>query len=207
MIIGVSGFGYTGSGAVLDILKGVNNLKTIDSFEFSFVYLPDGLLDLKYHLCDCPIRFMSSDIAIKRFKSYMNGKAKETGKHKKTFLKLTNEYIDSLVQIQWRGYWTFDYYQSSSFFKRNIGFRLFHSRIFKWFPSISKKMKFLPPYRTMYLSIRPHLFLNHTINYLSNLIKLFFDEKKYDYVAINQLFPANNPYPCFDYIPNSKDIT
>ena len=164
VIVGVCGFGYSGSGAVLDWMKGYQDINVIDSFEFSFLYTPDGLLDLKYHLIDNCAKYMSSDIALVRFLNYMKKKSSEVGKKGKLLFGITKEYIKSLVQVEWRGYWMFDYY-SGSFFKRNIGFRLFHSRLFKIMPSLPQKHPKLPPLRKMYVSVRPDSFYEKTNNY------------------------------------------
>ena len=66
MIIGVCGLGYTGSGAVIDLLKEYSGLQVEDKDEFGLVFRPDGLQDLCYQVTH-PRRYMSSDMAIHRF--------------------------------------------------------------------------------------------------------------------------------------------
>lgn len=205
-VVSVCGFGYTGSGAVIDLLKGFSCTTVIDSFEFSFIYTPDGLIDLKYHLIDCPVKFMSSDIAIKRFKNYMKQKSFEFSKkyQRKAIVMYTDEYIDSISQIEWRGYWMFDYF-TGSFFTRNIRFRLFHSRIFKYFPNLSNCNCSLGPNRTMYLSVKNDSFYKSTLVYLSNLIHLLVGPTN-DIIVLNQAFSPNNLEACMSFFNGSKAI-
>lgn len=67
MVVGLCGFGYSGSGAVFDLLLEYTGLRVSKDCEMSFLYRPDGLTDLHYHLTH-PARFFSSDYAIKRFR-------------------------------------------------------------------------------------------------------------------------------------------
>ncbi len=204
MVVGICGFGYSGSGAVLDWLKGYPKTDVVDSFEFSFLYTPDGILDLKYHLLDNCAKYMSSDIAISRFIRFMKKKSCEMGSKKRAILNITSEYVKSLIQVEWRGYWMFDYY-TGSFLKRNVGFRLFHSRIYRMFPLMPRRHPKFPPMRTMYLSIAPESFYEKTKKYIDNLIDLFV-EKESTLVALNQPFPANQPNLCLELIDYSKAI-
>ena len=64
--LGVCGFGYSGSGAVVDLLKNNDNIMYPEIGEFTLTYLPDGLKDLRYNLFDNCSRFFSSDVAIMR---------------------------------------------------------------------------------------------------------------------------------------------
>ena len=76
MIVGVCGCGYTGSGAYVDLLKEYEECNVFDDFELTIAYVPDGLKDLEYHLVIQPNRFMSSDVAIRRFIKFINGRSK-----------------------------------------------------------------------------------------------------------------------------------
>ena len=73
MIIGVCGYGYTGSGAMLDLLREYKDFSQLkDDVELIFSYYPDGLESLAYHLYEAPSRYMSPDIAMHRFETFMN---------------------------------------------------------------------------------------------------------------------------------------
>lgn len=92
MIVGVCGLGYTGSGAVLDLLKEFDENYVIDAMEFALAYTPDGLEDLEYHLVKSPSRYFSSDIAIKRFKNYIKSRCTLRSKYKAVTIIRLNLY-------------------------------------------------------------------------------------------------------------------
>ena len=50
MIVSTCGYGSTGASAVLDYLRGYDNVNLLDSLEFQLVHEADGVSDLKYHL-------------------------------------------------------------------------------------------------------------------------------------------------------------
>ena len=50
MIVGVSGFGSTGSGAVMDYLREFEEISAGGDMELSFLYDPDGVLELEDRL-------------------------------------------------------------------------------------------------------------------------------------------------------------
>ena len=50
-VILTAGYGYSGSSAVVDLLKEYDNCDSIsDNFEFRLIKDPGGLEDLRYHL-------------------------------------------------------------------------------------------------------------------------------------------------------------
>ena len=72
MIIGVCGTGYCGSSAITDYLHECENVAVSPyDIEFMFIYDVDGLDDLRHHIVERPVRFFSSDAAIKRFLRYI----------------------------------------------------------------------------------------------------------------------------------------
>ena len=205
MIIGVCGFGYSGSGAVIDLLKGYRKLSVLDKFEFSFVYSPDGIEDLRYQLVEKPTRYMSSDVAISRFISYFNGKNNEIRKitHGE-YYRASNEFVNSLIQTKWRGYWMFDFFEGG-FWEKNISFRLFHARLFKLISKFSNKAFDLPPVRNMYLSVQPSDFDKKAKKYISAIIDSINAEEG-SCIVLNQPFPANDPSRVFKYFDHPKAI-
>lgn len=211
MIVGVCGYGYTGSGAVLDLLKEYSECNVFDDFEFSIAYIPDGLKDLEYHLMIQPNRFMSSDIAVSRFIKYIEGRTR--GKNNDlqqgtngTFKKFSIDYINSIVQMSWRGYWNYDFFVGG-FLKRNIGFRFFQNRVLRPIERITKKKHCFIPHRNMYFSVAPDDFYRITKEYINNVIKnvVGYDANK-SVNVLNQPFPANCPEKCFCFFDNPKAI-
>ncbi len=211
MIVGVCGYGYTGSGAVIDLLKEYAECNVFDDFEFSLLYVPDGLKDLEYHLLLQPNRFMSSDIAIQRFKKYVKNRSKGLRNDinrstKGMFKKVSSEYVEKITQLKWNGYWNYDYF-NGSIWRRNFGFRLFQNRIlFPLEKHFSQRYSF-PPNRKMSFSVRPDDFYSETRKYINRLIASFskYDETKKINV-VNQLFPANCPETCYSLIEDAKGV-
>ena len=157
--IGVCGMGYTGSGAVLDLLTEYDDIEVSTDPEFSLSYTPDGLEDLEYHLIKAPTRYMSSDIAILRFLKLINGRNnKGSGIRRATnnrFYTLSKEYVDSITQLTWKGYWGWDFTNAGQL-RRNLVFRLLNSRITPILGKLCKRNLDLPPVRDMYLSVCPY---------------------------------------------------
>lgn len=102
----VSGYGWSGSGAVIDCLKELENVKTFD-VEYRGIKDPYGLLDLERALTT-QWDLLNSDFAIRNFikLAEMHGKnnSKATKyrlsyekKINKEFLSLTQKYVDSLI--------------------------------------------------------------------------------------------------------------
>ncbi|MGN9152241.1 sulfotransferase [Bariatricus sp. HCP3S3_E12] len=108
MIVSTCGYGSTGASAVLDYLRGYDNVNLLDSLEFQLVHEADGVSDLKYHLTQSRER-IGCNAAIKRFlrlkKTPLGYKLKRLGVD---FDKLTEEYIGELVQVSWKGYSSYD---------------------------------------------------------------------------------------------------
>ena len=102
MIIDITGFGWSGSGAVLDLLSEYDNVIKLDNtMEFSILHIVDGIMDLEYKLSYKHCRFLDSDIAIKRFlhlvSHYYNKNKRLKGKIK----PICENYISQLEGIEY----------------------------------------------------------------------------------------------------------
>ncbi len=68
MIIGTCGFSWSGSSAVADYLAEFEENQVYNEDEFVLAFHPDGLRDLDFQLnCHCS-KFLSSTVAIPRFR-------------------------------------------------------------------------------------------------------------------------------------------
>ena len=73
MIVNVSGFCWSGAGAVHDLLREYSDVEflAVDwekvDLEFTLLWEPDGIRDLEYKLCQKHNSFGDSNTAIKRF--------------------------------------------------------------------------------------------------------------------------------------------
>lgn len=108
MIIGVTGYGYSGASALLDLLKEFEGIQYVP-FEFQIIQEPDGLLDLMNGLVKSKRRLYTNTVVNRFFNcingygclnlsNYLNGKLGEISKN----------YINSLVELKWEGRSNYD---------------------------------------------------------------------------------------------------
>lgn len=191
MIIAICGNGYCGSSAVTDYLRDCNEV-SIQPFdiEFMFLYDVDGIDDLRHHIVDRPVRFYSSDAAIKRYLRYVKNICSSKSMLRKysgdSVILLTEKYINKIVQLSWNGWWHFDQL-NATWFQKNYNFR-FLGRINDLKKKRGEKGIKLLKNSKMYLSIAPKDFDSLTKEYVSSLISLF-DNKKTNKIVLDQPFP------------------
>jgi hypothetical protein len=204
MIIGVSGYGATGASAVLDLLKEFDGVQVVDDFEFQLFQQPDGLLDLEYHLVKSKGR-IRCNAAITRFKK--NIKSRRTIKIAKAtkgeYYKLTNMYIESLIDLKWKGFSSYDSNDLKIF--DDSEFLVLANRIlYKAFKYLKIKRAF-PISAERYFSIQNQEFYDKTKDYINNiLISLNCDLNKK--IVLDQLFSATNPTEGFQFFTEAKAI-
>ena len=197
MIVSVSGYNYSGSSAVVDLLKEYENIQCIED-EIGFPYLPDGITDLEHHINNSSIYF-NGDVAIRRY-IHMCKKSDIPRKYKKQFFKLTNEYIKRLTDTTWRGNSYFDGSRLEGLkyvswkAKRMVTAVIYHYT----------KKAILFDQRTMYLAYDNSSFEEHTKWYFREIEKLFSDGKKF--VIFNQFFSAFQPERSMKHADNGKTI-
>ena len=204
-VVGVCGYGYSGSGALFDLLKEYDECVIGSEVEFELLYSPGGLLDLEYHLMKNCNRFNSGDIAIRQFKRIIKINSKKSGPFYQftngKFFEISNKYVDSLCQCKWRGLVSYDMYLDSAFEKR-LRYS-FLRRLIKVIHILGFRTADYK--RIMYLSVAPKNFYVQTRKYIEDLFKASgYIENKI--CVVNQLFPANNIKPCFKFFLNSKAI-
>lgn len=207
MVLGICGYGYSGSGAVMDLINGYSNVSVAwDGQEFIYVYTPDGILDLEYDLMICPRRFMSSDISIRRYLDITRFDGLKINKLSKSrlrtdFRKRSMRYIEDITQIKWRG--------SRPFSFRNKGIAgLLYFKIFGLAEGIvnrhlHKKIHFIP-YTDLFFSYNTENFEEISKKYIMDLLEMTCENK--EIIAINQPFPADNPVKCFKYFEDPYAI-
>lgn len=206
MILGVCGFGFSGSGALLDFLHSYECITVADQIELSFIYKPDGLQDLYEAIVLNPVRYFSSDSAIRRFMKYMHRQEKRYNRITNgEFSSLVKRYLDAIVQVSWSGNTTVHYYQDeglSFVFRQKIA-RTIRRRIEKNY-IINKSCW---PDKTMFFSyMDDHLFREYTKDFLKSFIMAVTAKTSSPIIAIDQLFPANNPEKYFWYVGDAKAI-
>lgn len=120
--ISVAGYGSTGSSAVVDVLKETSDCEVIGG-EFRFIQDPDGLEDLCFNLKNS-WGWVRSDAFIRRFIKYTDiigrnphyfqfGENLDSTFNGK-FFKYRNDFLDSIIDSKWNGYWFYhDYHERS----------------------------------------------------------------------------------------------
>ena len=210
MIIGVCSYGNTGSGAVFDLLKEYDELEVLArtgaDFEFKFTYMPDGIEDLEHHICTSPTRWMSSDTAIKRFVDIMNFYGKDytliSRATKQQYKRITQEYIDDIVQVKWDGRRLFEYMHKGEVgtiryrlgIKVESTLRKLTQKDFRAFPTVQ-----------MYYSYKPDNFMEASKKYIAKLIASISTGEK-SKIVLDQPFSGDDPVKSFKYYENPYAI-
>lgn len=213
-IISVSGYGFTGSGAVLDLLRELNNSLVIEFRELQFLSDPFGISDLEYVLVD-NITKHNADYYIKMFISNLtvnsNGITPYTDVFGDNYKKITTEYINSIISFSKidRPYFENDVQPNlrisrinkiNSYLKKILPSQRVRTLIKHSFPNLFEP---ITP-KTTYYSFPSNNFLRLTRNYTSNLISSI--NNGFDYIVLNQLINASNPTRYLRYVEDAKAI-
>lgn len=209
MIINLCGFGWSGSGAFLDLLREYEEvtLPTDKHWEFNLLWVPDGLYDLEYKLCNKHCRIFDSALAIDRFlaiaKQYGGVYFRYDKVLKESFYKLCRDYINELVQFRLEGNTVIHKLHPSVkdvivIWYNHLLSRLFRNRI------ISRlKGKYLyyhlycNNYKKMLVSYNPDIFLSVTQDFVEKIIdKVRVDRSKM--LVLDQSFSPDMPH-LFDH--------
>lgn len=217
MIIDITGFGWSGSGAVHDLLREYDDVHfaSFEDFEFTLLWMVDGIADLEYKLCDKHCRCYDSEKAIQRFLDLTKKlECTKSFKYKEIFhgefYSKCKEYIDDLTQIEFQAR-NFDDVMSSSIkekwykarkyvlgrvlcnrFVSPIVWKLFHRNII---PELVKANK-----HTIFLSYNPDNFIERTRLFITDLfsyLRVPSDERP---IITDQFFPPDLPERFFNYV-------
>lgn len=201
-VICVAGFGYSGAGAVLDILKEFDQIFVFEK-EFRLIKDPDGISDLENALIK-DWQELKSDIAIRRFKRFMRIAGRKQSLFSdigynfnelfdKQFYKHTSKYIDALIKIKWQGDWPYHLHEL-----RRV--KLFYYRL-------ERRLGLNPSAKdVMYFSYPKKDFYNTTKTYLNNLFTSVVNSQDYDTVVLDQALPPYNPQKYLNYFHKVKVI-
>ena len=210
MIIDVTGFGWSGSGAVHDLLREYGDLHFAAhdyDWEFPLLWMPDGIYDLEHKLCVKHCRYGDSEYAIKRFLALAKAMERESVMHchrifKGNFYQICENYIDDLTQVEFeaRGLDEILYPDFKEKLFR-IRKRLFANRYAsKLLPAaIVDLIKRSKPH-AIRLSYNPDNFVERTQDLLDELLSYVRPNNKHIPVITDQLFPPDCPNLFFKYI-------
>ena len=211
MIIGVCGFGSSGSSVVSDYLKEYDSIDVLDDFEYTICYCPDGIVSLDYALNTVSSRNDYSSAALDRFEYLVKKKlvnssfVKQSGIKKKDFLKICDSYIAKLTSFSWKGYNGTEFITKSKFYKI-FGISIMMQRIVPFFEKkLKKTWKGKYPYHDIRLCVEPDGFYEATKTFNSEIIQsLGYDTTKM--VVLDQPFSGDKPDLYMDYFDNPMCI-
>lgn len=215
MIVDVTGFGWSGSGAVHDLLREYDDVKFASfkyDWEFTLLWDVDGIYDLEHKLCHKHCRYGDSEEALDRFlkrtEAMNHVPALQYEKiYKGKFFDICQKYADSLTQIKFRArnfrehiypdrkektYLIADKFLGNSLIKAVFGKSLTNS----FFSPSSHLIRF---------SYNPDKFLERTHLFMEELLSYVRDKDDYDTPLItDQMFPPDCPSMFFKYIREPK---
>lgn len=218
-IVSVSGFGWSGSGAVIDLLSEYDDIEVLkydkgDTTEISIICEKDGIYDLDAYLNSRCCRFQSSE-AISAFRDLIDFHVKKrgfenifNGKYK----ELSEKYVNSLIEYSFDGwtYWDQRFPSKVNQYKNRYNSIIAHlvaNRITSRLP-FSKTLKQKLSAKVSHkieVAYQPEHFIEKTTDFLNSL----FDEarsKKDIPLVVDQFYPADRPLPFMKYLPDSKVI-
>lgn len=207
--IGVCGYGYTGSSAIVDLLREYDdvlfppNIKN-GRLEFTIAYGPYGLQNLEYNIVKTCAKHIRGDSAIYDFKrlcywlqcSY----DRETGGK---FSTITEEYINSLVEVEFPGNVWFHYndsklsinlYKAYMYIRKKIEHKLRRQLPF-WYGS--KRYIVKPLTQSKFDAL--------TKRYVTELIYALCPQRS-THIMLDQPFSPNYPEQVFTWFDNPRAI-
>ena len=211
MLVNICGFGWSGSGAYLDLLREYDDVTfpTNQDWEFTFLWAPDGLYDLEQKICVKHCRVFDSDLAIRRFLSVAKIYGDKRGYFKydnvfnSSFYDLCKHYVEKLVQFRVKGY-TFAHRLHPTImdnvvnqynlllkklFLNRLSLRCYGNKLYNIFYSNN--------YKDMYVSYMPDDFSEVTQDFVSSLLQQVRTETTKTLV-LNQTLPPDVPH-LFDH--------
>jgi len=198
-IVLVEGLGFSGSGAVLDLLREVNGCYVLPT-EFRIINDPDGLLSLESAIVDNWTVFQG-DVAIKRFRKLcQNLSNKYTGPYAtldhtkifgREFLPVVDRYLDKLTQLEFNCLW----YGNDSFLRRKLIARRFIGR-----------NRFTTKKMYVAKNMKRDEFLIYTRDFLSELASLCISDKRIGLFVIDGDYSVLNAKRVMSYLTRGKMI-
>lgn len=210
MVVDVTGFGWSGSGAVHDLLREYKDVDFKYDGEFTILWSVDGIYDLEEKLCHKHCRFADSNMAIKRFLSLI--KAYETEPllpyhrfFRGNFENICSKYIEDLIQVTFKGHTLYeitlktkkdffiDYYNNleKKLLGNRISKKVFGGDFYRKFQIANKS--------NLYLSYNPQNFEERTKELMGELFSYLRTDRDLPLIT-NQMFPPDCPSLFFNYI-------
>lgn len=208
MIIDITGFGYSGSGAYLDLLKEYSETEFPwpEEFEMSILHNVDGIMDLEYKLKKKHCRIFDSDVAIKRFLHLVKEHYQIRGALRGVAYPICLNYIDKLVGIKFKSQSIYDqiYFNNpKTVLTKYLNFAisaLLKNPLSKKFVKLSTSEKCkLSNLNEKYISYNPDNFLEATRELMCDLLSTRRKDVN-KYLLTDHLLPPDMPSPFMHYI-------
>ncbi len=199
----VAGFGYSGSGALINLLEEFENFYVFPR-EFRLIKDPDGISDLENALVN-NWQELKSDIAIRRFKFLIDTFGKKQNLFSKigynydevlnkNFFISCEKYLKNLINISWKGDWPFHLHELN-------GLKFFIYRLMRKLnlnPELSDNMFFSKPGEDFYSSTK--VFFDDLFSKINN------NCHNYHTIVLDQGIDPYNAHKCSRYFNNVKAI-
>ena len=210
MIIDVTGFGWSGSGAVLDLLREYNDVydptpyKNGKPWEFTFLQCVDGIADLEWHLMTIHRRIFDSDIALNRFLAL----ARKLCKHPLyryesifggQFYRICEEYVEELTGMSFMSRTFYDRMQNpGKEIVRSVWNKSIDATVGKLQGKKRASQLYYRDFRSIRVSYEPNLFLEATQRFVTRLLNVL--RKGEDRpLLMDHLLPPDVPNLFFKY--------
>lgn len=208
-IITCTGYGGTGSSIITDLLKEFKNVKSLGDFEFSLAHEVDGISDLQHAIVD-DFHRNKVDEAIYRFKRLVKNLEKPYNIYfNNKFLEISDNYLKSLIDVRWEGFWHQHLWRKSQFSRRiQYSIPTHIQLLLHQFFGKSTGYEFVPSQKKseIFLSYGKEKFFDATHAYVDSLFHQIDIENEYDFVALDQLVPCYNLERYLKYFNNLKII-
>ena len=206
MIITTCGHGYTGASAVYDYIRQYDLVQSLeDNFEFQLLHQADGILALKYYLVESRDR-IACNSAIKRFIRLQKTGCFACRVRKRIgdeYDKITDEYINNLIQVAWKGRSNYDPQDVSSI--KNVILYGCQRKLERIFQRISPNIH-IPAYKTRFFSIMSsEVFDDITGKYINALLRALGLQTNRD-ILLDMLFAATNPEHGIEFFDDARVI-
>lgn len=211
MVISTCGFGSTGSSAICDYLMECENVINFDAIEFTLCTAVDGLEDLEFHLMKQPNRQDSSVYAIQRFRRMIKNNYrywyKNTPISKAEIESVTEEFLNSIIQVKYVGYSPKIDKNTNKFFDHYIGNSFILHRLIPYMERkgwIKNNIDFYPLDKVE-MAVLPTNFYSAAKQFLKKLLTLMgcdFSKK----IVLDQAFVGNNPQKSFPFFEDAYAI-
>ena len=199
-IISCAGYYGTGSSAIVDYFSEFSDCFSFADYEFRFLHDPDCVSDLEYNLVENHNR-NNSGYALKRYRKMVDffAGSKLISRYEPFFdnqwKKISYEYIDSLTDFDYSGYWIYDVLDKGKWYY--VGARIINKILQNtvWRNNRKKKIENnlneLPNERTLCSRPSEEKFLTLTREYVNKLIAVANKDNK-PFVVVDQIVPASN---------------